>query len=189
MKLIIQPILLGDNKILKNIGYLKSVLETVFEFDNQLTVVNDTVKEIPTDLFDNSRVQYISDHILSWLYQTIQPSQDTKVLAVCDVDAYFGRFNFCFGEAIIGGRVSAVYLKRLLPTGGTLDEKSLNLFHSRVVKEAIHEIGHTFGLKHCSRDDCIMFKSRTISDTDKKKKDFCEACLRSLLVSIRSPLK
>ena len=189
MKLVIQPIMLDDKKALTGLLYLKSVLETRFGFDKQLTIVNNPITQLPTNLFDNIRNQYLSDQLLSWIQHTFQPNHNTKVLTVCDFDAYFGKYNYCFGEAIIGGRVSAIYLKRLLPPGGTWDKKSLNLFQDRIVKEAIHEIGHTFGLRHCSHEFCIMFKSKTISDTDKKNSEFCDSCLNSHTIYTQPPLK
>jgi archaemetzincin len=189
MKLVIQPILLDDKEVLAGFSYLNSVLETEFRFDNQLTVINYPITQVPTNLFDNTRNQYLSDQLLSWLRQTLKPSKDAKVLAICDFDAYFGKYNFCFGEAIIGGSVSAIYLSRLLPANSNGNINAQNLFQSRIVKEAIHEIGHTFGLRHCSRDLCIMFKSKTISDTDKKNKEFCESCLNLLAASSMSSSK
>jgi archaemetzincin len=189
MKLVIQPILLDDKDVLVVLSYLKSVLETEFRFDNQSTVINYPITQVPAKLFDKARNQYLSDELLSWLQQTLKPSKDTKVLAVCDFDAYFGKFNFCFGEAIIGGNVSAIYLKRLLPTNSNNNGDPPNLFQNRIVKEAIHEIGHTFGLRHCTRDLCIMFKSKTIADTDKKFKGFCGPCLNLLAAHFQSSLK
>ncbi len=186
MKLVIQPIFLNNKKALTELSYLKSVLETGFAFDTHFTVINNVVIQIPTNIFDNTRNQYLSDQLLTWLQHTLEPSKDTKVLAVCDFDAYFGKYNFCFGEAIIGGNVSAIYLKRLLPDNSNDNESSLSLFQNRTVKEAIHEIGHTFGLRHCSRDLCIMFKSKTILDTDKKNKEFCVSC-QSLLNASSEP--
>ena len=107
MKLTIQPILLDSENTFGVFSYMKPVLETVFEFNEQATVINTPIAQIPTILFDSSRNQYLSDQLLSWLQQTLKPSKDTKVLAVCDFDAYFGKYNFCFGEAIIGGRVAS----------------------------------------------------------------------------------
>jgi archaemetzincin len=188
MKLVIQPILLDDKEVLAGFSYLKSVLESEFRFDNQSTVINYPITQVPANLFDKARNQYLSDELLSWLQQTLKPSKDIKVLAVCEFDAYFGKYNFCFGEAIIGGNVSAIYLNRLLPAISGINGDPHNLFQFRIVKEAIHEIGHTFGLKHCTRELCVMFKSKTISDTDKKCKEFCESCLNLLAVQFQSSL-
>jgi archaemetzincin len=180
MKLVIQPIFLNNKMAPTELSYLRSVLETGFAFDTHFTLINNVVTQIPTNIFDNTRNQYLSDLLLTWLQHTLEPSKDTKVLAVCDFDAYFGKYNFCFGEAIIGGNVSAIYLERLLPSNSNHNGSSQSLLQNRIVKEAIHEIGHTFGLRHCLRDFCIMFKSKTILDTDKKNEDFCESC-QSLL--------
>ena len=178
--------MLDDKGVLGDFSFLKSVLETEFRFDNQSTIINYPITQVPSNLFDSRRDQYLSDELLSWLQQTLKPSKDTKVLAVCEFDAYFGKYNFCFGEAIIGGNVPAIYLKRLLPTSSDINGDPQNLFQTRIVKEAIHEIGHTFGLRHCTRELCIMFKSKTISDTDKKCKEFCESCLNLLGVHFQS---
>ena len=73
MKLVIQPIMLDDKKALTGLLYLKSVLETGFGFDKQLTIVNNPITQLPTNLFDNIRNQYLSDQLLSWLQHTFQP--------------------------------------------------------------------------------------------------------------------
>jgi len=189
MRLIIQPIMVNGNKILEDISFIIPTLLTVFKFEKDTVIINMPLPEIPKHLFDGKRNQYLSDHLLSWLQQTLKPSNGTKLLAVCSFDAYFGNYNFCFGEAIIGGRVAAVYLQRLLPQDGNGDNKVLTLLQDRLIKEAIHELGHTFGLRHCSLGSCIMYKSKTILDTDIKRREFCKICICTLTNSIGSHLK
>ena len=53
------------------------------------------------------------------------------------------------------------------------------LEHNRVLKEAIHELGHSFGLKHC-RNHCVMRISERASNVDEKPTDFCDSCLKAL---------
>jgi archaemetzincin len=181
MRLIIQPIKLREKEVLSTIPNIISALLPVFGFEKEMVIINKPITEIPSQLFDSKRNQYNSDYLLSWLMRTLEPSNASKVLAVCAFDAYFGNYNFCFGEAIIGGRVAAIYLQRLLPwSGDGSDNKLQTLFQDRLVKEAIHELGHTFGLRHCYLDNCIMYKSKTISDTDRKNKEFCHHCLSAL---------
>ena len=52
-------------------------------------------------------------------------------------------------------------------------------FEQRVLKEAIHELGHTFNLEHCN-NLCVMRFSNSIKDTDEKPHEFCEQCLQKL---------
>jgi len=192
MKLTIQPIMLDGTKNLDDISLIIPTLVPVFGFEKQTIIMNRPISQIPIQLFDSKRNQYQSHHLLSWLQQTLAPSSSTKLLAVCDFDAYFGNYNFCFGEAIIGGSVGAVYLERLLPypsNSDSNDNKLQGLFRDRLIKEAIHELGHTFGMRHCSLDSCIMYKSKTISDTDNKGREFCKICRGTLAHSIGSPLK
>jgi archaemetzincin len=47
---------------------------------------------------------------------------------------------------------------------------------SRLVKEAVHELGHTFGLVHCPNACCVMYFSNSLGDTDRKGPGFCSAC-------------
>ena len=53
----------------------------------------------PTYLYDRRRRQWISNRILDWLLKNNNPDDNTKVLAVCDFDAYSDELNFVFGEA------------------------------------------------------------------------------------------
>jgi archaemetzincin len=46
----------------------------------------------------------------------------------------------------------------------------------RLVKEAVHELGHTFGLRHCDDWRCVMTSSHSVERLDVKTPEFCEAC-------------
>jgi len=136
----------------------------------------------PTHLFDKARKQWISDSLLDWLLETNQPDITTKLLAICDFDAYSDELNFVFGEAHLGGRVAAIYLPRLRDEFHVRisDKNNNNLFEQRVIKEAVHELGHTFGLRHCQISKCVMYFSNSIRDTDFKDDKFCERCNKIL---------
>ncbi|TFF63550.1 MAG: hypothetical protein EU521_01195, partial [Promethearchaeota archaeon] len=53
------------------------------------------------------------------------------------------------------------------------------MFKLRVSKEAIHELGHTFGLSHCE-NECVMRYSNNLYEADKKPSTFCEICFSRL---------
>jgi len=46
----------------------------------------------------------------------------------------------------------------------------------RIVKEAIHELGHTFNLRHCQEHSCIMHYCRSEEDVDRKSDELCRYC-------------
>ena len=138
----------------------------------------------PTYLYDRRRRQWISNRILDWLLKNNNPDDNTKVLAVCDFDAYSDELNFVFGEAHFGGRVAAIYLPRLKEEFYVRKSDTNKLFKQRVIKETVHELGHLFGLTHCEKSKCVMHFSNSLQDTDFKDHKFCERC-NQILKSIQ----
>lgn len=133
---------------------------------------------IPQYALDPSRGQYLSTAILRRMMNYL-PNDSLRMLGVTDVDLFVPQLNSVFGEAAVDGQVSVISLHRLHPGfyGQPSDDR---LFTERAVKEAIHEIGHTFGLKHCDNPHCIMHFSNNIADTDRKSAEFCWECARTL---------
>ena len=130
---------------------------------------------VPQDAYNVSRHQYHSSSILARIQDYTEKSQADRVLGVTEVDLYVPRLNFVFGEAQCPGRIALISLFRLKPE---FYGRSPNrdLFVERSVKEAVHEVGHTLGLVHCSNPACIMFFSNSIMDTDRKRAEFCSDC-------------
>ncbi|MBM4129035.1 MAG: archaemetzincin family Zn-dependent metalloprotease [Nitrospira sp.] len=133
---------------------------------------------LPQDVFNRERGQYYSSAILRYL-SPLRPDHLTLVLGVTDVDLYVPELNFVFGEADIYGGAALISLTRLQTEfyGLSPDRK---LFHTRAIKEAVHEIGHLYGLGHCPDRTCIMHFSNSIRDTDIKGPDFCKICRKRL---------
>jgi archaemetzincin len=50
------------------------------------------------------------------------------------------------------------------------------LLEERLVKEAVHELGHVFGLMHCGTPVCVMGRSGGVRDVDSKRAELCEEC-------------
>lgn len=132
------------------------------------------------DAFDRDRCQYSVGVILSKLSGSIG-SGGNKVLGVVTVDLYSPGLNFVFGQADVrfGTAVISTYRLRQEFYGLPADEQ---LFRNRTLKEAVHEIGHTFGLGHCSDLRCVMHFSNCLADTDLKSASFCGSCRPRLLV-------
>lgn len=132
--------------------------------------------ELPAEAYNSRRGQYFSSYILKKLKSTFNLEAEEKALFIADVDLYAEGLNFVFGEAEINGSLAIISVVRLRESFWGLPENQ-EVFQDRVKKEAVHELGHVFGLRHCSFPQCVMNFSNSLSDTDRKSWNFCERCL------------
>jgi archaemetzincin len=133
----------------------------------------DTV--VPVDFaFDSKRNQYNSMELLARLAGSSWPGNG-KILGVADVDLFIPILTFVFGQAQLRNRTALVSVFRLRQQFYGLPEAP-ELFLERCEKEAIHELGHTFGLVHCKDFSCVMHFSNSIEQVDLKGNAFCPAC-------------
>ena len=129
---------------------------------------------IPQAAYDRRRRQYLGSRILAALARLDAPHAE-RVLGVIDADCYAPGLNFIFGQAGIHGRDCFIALPRLRQSFYGLPEDE-PLFQQRVLKEAVHELGHTYGLGHCPDPKCVMHFSNSLHDTDVKGTEFCPRC-------------
>lgn len=120
---------------------------------------------IPRGALHKRRRQYRAPAFL----ELARRSDGQYVLAVTDVDLFAEPLNFVFGQAEMGGRAAVISLSRLRSADRLI-------FHERVLKEALHELGHNAGLDHCPDEACVMHFSNTLADTDRKGPGFCRSC-------------
>jgi archaemetzincin len=133
---------------------------------------------LPKESYNLSRNQYYSTKILYYLLSCSSSINVDKILGVTNVDLYVPRLNFVFGEALCPGKAAIISLFRLNPK--LYNEENGDKLLERAVKEAVHELGHTFGLMHCENPTCVMFFSNSLLDTDKKTEEFCLKCKKKL---------
>ena len=127
----------------------------------------------PDYTFNKKRNQYLSTAILKAMMEKKEYVTYEKILGIIDHDLYVPKLNFVFGEA--SQRVAIISLTRLRYEFYNLP-KDQGLFRRRVLTEAVHELGHTYGLRHCGNPHCVMFSSKSLIDTDLKGPDFCQRC-------------
>jgi len=123
--------------------------------------------------YDLNRDQYHSTPVLDRLAQLL-PAGAMRVLAVTGVDLFIPILTHVYGEAQLGGRACIVSTARLKE--GLAPLTGQDTYLNRVVKEAVHELGHTFGLRHCPDPACIMHYCRSIRDVDRKSDQLCRYC-------------
>jgi archaemetzincin len=128
----------------------------------------------PDYAFNGKRKQFFSSAILLKLRE-VERAVGDRVLGVTEHDLYVPSLNFVFGEADLVNRVAIISLRRLSQGFYGLSE-DMERFQERTLKEAVHELGHTYGLGHCSNPLCVMHFSNSLLDTDIKKASFCPEC-------------
>ena len=129
---------------------------------------------IPEGAYDPKRKQYQSVEIMKTLAQ-FAPSGIGRILGVTNADLSIPMLTFLFGQAQLNGPIAVVSLCRLHQEFYGLPA-NLDLLRERAVKEVLHELGHTFGLPHCSDPKCPMSLATHIQIVDAKSERYCARC-------------
>ena len=148
---------------------IQSALGDIFGFPTLM----DRVLEDLSLAYHHGRQQFHSTAILDMLAQAIPP-ECVKVLGITDVDLFIPILTHVYGEAQLGGTSCIVSTFRL--DEGWEHTSSEPRSTQRLVKEAAHELGHTFNLKHCRDPVCIMHYCRSLHDVDQKSMHLCRYC-------------
>jgi archaemetzincin len=128
----------------------------------------------PAEAYNSTRRQYYSTKLLRELHELSLPGAE-KVLGVTELDLFIPIFTFVFGEAQVAGRVALMSAHRLRQEFyGLPADRGLLLM--RAEKEAVHELGHAYGLAHCRSYDCVMRFSNSVEEVDVKSGELCPSC-------------
>ena len=128
----------------------------------------------PAFAFNFARQQYSSTEILASLVGHGIPGNE-RILGVTAVDLYIPILTFVFGEAQLRGSCAVVSFHRLRQEFYGLPAGSMVL-RERLLKEAVHELGHTLPLAHCEDYQCVMAPSHGVEWIDLKTSQFCPSC-------------
>ena len=156
--------------------YLAPAMANLFRVPTEVL----SVRLDPEFAYHGERQQYHSSEILQAMQRYVR-SDSWRVLGITAIDLYIPILTFVFGEAQIGGPCGLVSVHRLrqefygLPT-------DLDLLNQRLLKEAVHEVGHTLDLTHCEDYQCAMAPSHAVEWIDLKEGSLCCSCQSRVLV-------
>ncbi|MFX0113932.1 MAG: peptidase [Candidatus Hodarchaeota archaeon] len=126
----------------------------------EITSVDRLVMPTTEKIWDRRRRQAFAPSLLAYLHQYLAWGE--MGLWIVDRDLFAPQMNWIFGQAKrgIGAVLSIVRL-----------ENDLDF----IVKEAIHELGHVFGLNHCQLP-CVMTFSNSVAEAHQKSSRLCCYC-------------
>ncbi|MFW9902988.1 MAG: archemetzincin [Candidatus Thorarchaeota archaeon] len=139
---------------------LEKPLMDIFPFDS-VDLRKDI--QVPSSCWNASRHQFNANCLLTFATSLFPAG---IVVLLISKDAYVQELNFVFGIASKGiGAVVSTYRLENDP--------------EFVKKEIIHELGHVFGLSHCSLP-CVMTFSNSVWEARLKSVTFCEKCRKEM---------
>ena len=118
------------------------------------------------------RTSYFLDDILPKLL----PADAAALIAFTNYDLYPGDiWAFVFGQASFSERVGVWSLYQFSnPPTRNLE---FSLLLDRTLKVAMHETGHMFSMKHCTKFECLMAGTNHLGETDRRPLDNCPECM------------
>ncbi|MCX6294997.1 MAG: Zn-dependent protease [Bacteroidetes bacterium] len=160
---------------------LKSEIEIFYTCD--ITILPG--QNLPDFAYYKPRNRYKADSLLKFLNMK-RPKEYNLILGITNKDISTKDETHedwgIFGLGFLGGPSCVVSDFRLKKSA-----KDINQLHERLIKVVLHELGHTFGLPHCSAEkSCLMEDADgTIKSVDREEKHLCESCKKKLPKGIK----
>lgn len=151
--------------------------ENVTETAEQIRNVYPNVKvleaiDFPENAYYRDRNRYRADSIIKFLNSRTKEGFVTIGLTSNDISVTKGKIKD-YGIMGLGYRPG----KACVASKYRLNKKNVN---EQFFKIAIHELGHTQGLKHCPEKTCFMRDAEGGNPTDEET-DFCQKCKTFLI--------
>lgn len=139
---------------------------------------------LPSSAYDARRKQYRASELLDvlrnrFLLTRLFHPGNIKVVGMTEKDIYTRQMNFIFGLASLRGRFCVVSTCRFHQSFRRKPEDK-ELLYGRALKVLYHELGHTFGMRHCDKIQCAMCYHNSLTELDDGYVWFCPECTHKL---------
>lgn len=135
-----------------------------------------------SEFYDPARRQYDGNNLLKEVDSRFS-SDSLKTVGLFSVDLFIPILTYIFGQAFLYGRTGIASIFRLRNELYGMQQDN-DLLLDRFTKVVIHELGHTFGLKHCHTPTCVMISSTYVEDIDQKSSGLCHKCREEIGFSL-----
>lgn len=125
------------------------------------------------------QTQLKTGYFLEKILPEMMPKDAAALICFTNYDLFPDEsMNYVFGQASLENRVGVWSIWRF----GYPDtsEKGFRLFLARTLKVAMHETGHMFGMRHCTKYECLMSGTNHLGETDRRPLDVCPECMAKI---------
>ncbi|WP_428231739.1 archaemetzincin family Zn-dependent metalloprotease [Flavobacterium sp.] len=165
----------------KQIQLLNEYLEIYFQLKTKTLepISNDVVPNSYRRMIAEGHEQLLAGYLLTDVLKEERPVNSIALMGLSELDLYpKPEWNYVFGLASYHDKVAVSSIYRL--QDGKLTSENFNLCLSRLLKISSHEIGHMFGLHHCTNANCVMNGTNSMDETDRHSIRLCSVCQRKL---------
>ena len=170
-KIVIVP--LGENDFLE-LNRLAAHLAQVFACAVDIL----SGARVPDEAYSPARGQYFAMILLQKL-ELLRSADREKILALVDEDLFTPDRAWVIGASDRIAGTSVISTHRLRQEYFGFEDEEEVVYH-RTCKEAVHQLGHLFGMRSCRNPRCAMFTTERMQDIDIKREKFCDNCLRQI---------
>jgi archaemetzincin len=172
---------------------IRQVSDYMGAFYNLPVVLQDqrSIDGVPKEMV---RVQYPDNlqirttYFLDDLLPKLLPADAAALICLTSNDLFpDDTWNFVFGQASLERRVGVWSLWRLERDNGKRASRDLIL--ARTLKIAMHETGHMFSMRHCTKYECVMSGTNHLDETDRYPIDTCPECSAKVAWAMNYPLE
>ncbi len=131
---------------------------------------------IPEFFLDDERIQVNAQSALNALGARFRKSNAFRILFITGEDIFLPGYNFIFGLAQPGGKIAIVSDARMSGETPANHRKEPNPTHvRRLAKVMLHELGHTFLLRHSEDERSVMRFHNNLKELDETGDRFLPA--------------
>ena len=125
------------------------------------------------------RQQLLTQYVLNQVLPPRLQDDAAALLGLTSIDLWPGEgWNYVFGMATLENRVGVWSTARFGNADG--NEQDRKRYYRRLLRLALHETGHMYGIKHCIAYECGMNGMNNLAEGDRQVIEFCPECQAKL---------